>query len=182
MKKSLILCCVGCFVLGFVFGRMTIRDNEIVRYVAGETVCDTITEFVPDTVYLEGKIKYKYEYRIDTVYRDVPVVDREKTIVATVEDWNRVREYKKVLFDDGNGRLSVDLAVRYNELQRLSYAFTPMQRETVVRKERVFVPFISVALGSNDKIFGGVGFFFYLVGLRVVWTNVGGNLGVMYKF
>lgn len=49
-------------MLGFVFGRMTIRDNEIVRYVAGETVCDTITEFVPDTVYLEGKIKYKYEY------------------------------------------------------------------------------------------------------------------------
>ena len=67
MKKNLIICSVACLVIGFFLGRWPTEVNEIVRYVEGKTIRDTITRFVPDTVYLTGKLKYKYVYVPDTI-------------------------------------------------------------------------------------------------------------------
>ena len=154
MKKNLIICSVACLVIGFFLGRWPTEVNEIVRYVEGKTIRDTITRFVPDTVYLTGKLKYKYVYVPDTIYKDVPVIDREKSIVETVKDWNKTRKYKKMLFDNESGKLSVDLFVQYNELQCLSYTFTPTCKETTMVKKRVFEPFISTSFGANNTLDG----------------------------
>ena len=169
-------------MIGFVSGRMNVRENEVVKYVPGETVYQTVTQVVPDTVYEKGELRYKYVYRVDTVYKDVPVVDREKTIAATVEDWNKVRDYKKVFFDDDKGRLLIDLSVQYNELQRIAYAFTPVRKETEVRGERVFVPFVSGTFLGNKRVSVGGGCFYYSLGVRVEWGINGGSFGVMYRF
>ena len=95
MKKILIVCCAACLVIGFFFGRWSTVVKETVRYVEGKTIRDTITRFVPDTVYLAGELKYKYVYVPDTIYKDVPVIDREKSIVETVKDWNKTRKYRE---------------------------------------------------------------------------------------
>lgn len=92
MKKILIVCCAACLVIGFFFGRWSTVVKETVRYVEGKTIRDTITRFVPDTVYLAGELKYKYVYVPDTIYKDVPVIDREKSIVETIKDWNKTRK------------------------------------------------------------------------------------------
>ena len=152
MKKILIVCCAACLVIGFFFGRWSTVVKETVRYVEGKTIRDTITRFVPDTVYLAGELKYKYVYVPDTIYKDVPVIDREKSIVETVKDWNKTRKYKKMLFDNESGKLSVDLFVQYNELQCLSYTFTPTCKETTMVKKRVFEPFISTSFGANNTL------------------------------
>lgn len=177
MKNLQVICCIGCLVIGFVFGRMNVRENEVVKYVPGETVYQTITKVVPDTVYKKGELRYKYVYRVDTVYKDVPVVDREKTIAATVEDWNNIRDYKKVLFDDDKGRLLVDLSVQYNELQRVSYAFTPVYKETTVIKRKVIEPFVSASFLDFSSISVGGGVFYHALGFRVEWMKKGMNVG-----
>lgn len=179
--KSIVLVIV-CLFIGFVVGRQTIKEKVITKHVKGETIRDTIMNFVPDTVYLAGELRYKYKYKIDTVYRDVSVVDRDKTIQATLEDWNRTREYKKLLFDNESGKLSITLSVRYNELQKLSYAFTPMHKKTTIIKKRVFEPFVSASILNFNSVSVGGGFFYYNLGLRAEWEPRGLNFGVIYKF
>lgn len=147
---------IACLFIGFIAGRQTIKEKVITKQVKGETIRDTITHFIPDTVYFAGEVRYKYKYKTDTVYRDVPVVDRDETIKATMEDWNLIRDYKRILFDNESGRLFVDLSVQYNELQKLSYSFTPVHKEVVTVKQRVFEPFVSVTCVKLNSFSMGV--------------------------
>ncbi len=180
MKRYIILSII-CLLIGFYVGRRTIKREEITRYISGETIRDTITQLIPDTVYLAGELRYKYVYKTDTIYKDVPIVDREETIKATIEDWNLNREYKRHLFNNENGKLSVSLTVRYNELQKLSYSFTPIQKQTVIRKERVFVPFVSASVLDFASFSLGGGFFYHSLGFRVEWRANRFDVGMMYK-
>lgn len=173
--KSIVLVII-CVFIGFVVGRQTIQEKVITKHVKGETIRDTITNFVPDTVYLTGELEYKYKR--DTIYRDVPVVDRDKTI----KDWNLVRDYRKTLFDNEFGKLSVALSVQYNELQKLSYSFTPIHKETTITKKRIFVPFVSASYFGNVTFSIGGGFFYHDLGFRTEYAIDGLNFGIMYKF
>lgn len=182
MKKILIICCIGCLTIGFFLGRFNVREKEVTKYVQGETIRDTIMNFIPDTVRLSGEVRYRYKYKTDTVYKDVPVVDRDETIKATLEDWNLIRDYKRILFDNESGRLFVDLSVQYNELQKLSYSFTPVHKEVVTVKQRVFEPFVSVTCVKLNSFSMGGGFFYRDIGFRLELSREGMSLGLMYKF
>ena len=177
-----ILLIIVCLFIGFVVGRQTIQEKVITKHLQGETIRDTIMNLVPDTVYFTSELRYKYVYRTDTIYKDVPVIDREATIAATVEDWNRTKEYDKLLFDNENGKLNVNLSVQYNELQRLSYSFTPIHKETTIVKKRVFEPFVSASYLVNNTFSVGGGFFYHDIGFRAEWASNGLNFGVLYKF
>ena len=182
MKKLLFISCLACLVIGFFLGRGATEEKVIVKNVPGETIRDTITNIVADTVYLAGELRYEYVYVPDPIYKDVPVIDREATIAATVEDWNRTREYNKLIFDNDNGKLSVALSVQYNELQKLSYTFTPIHKETTIVKRRVFEPFVSAScIQLNTFSFGG-GFFYHNLGFRAELAANGLNFGLLYKF
>ena len=140
MNKFLVVCSIACFAIGFFWGRGVLEEKETVHYVKGETIRDTVTQLIPDTVYLAGELKYRYVYETDTIYKDVPVIDREGSIAETVRDWNRTREYDRLLFDNDFGKLTIVLSVQYNELQKLSYFFTPMYKEITIIKKRVLYP------------------------------------------
>lgn len=182
MKKILLLGYIVCLFIVFFIGRRTSQEKVIEKNILGKTIRDTITRFVSDTVYLAGELKYKYVYVQDTIYKDVPVVDREATIVETVRDWNKIREYNKLLFDNENGKLSLNLSVQYNELQRLAYSFTPVHRAITIVKKRVFEPFVSASFHVNYMFSAGGGFFYYDFGFRAEWAITGLNFGVLYKF
>ena len=126
------------------------KEGERTTYVKGETIRDTITCFIPDTVRLSGEVRYKYRYKTDTVYRDVPTVDREGTLKSTIEDWNLIRDYKRTLFDNESGKLAVELSVQYNELKHLTYAYTPVRERVMIVKKSVWVPFVSAS--STRKV------------------------------
>ena len=140
MNKFLVVCSIACFAIGFFWGRGVLEEKETVHYVKGETIRDTVTQLIPDTVYLAGELKYRYVYETDTIYKDVPVIDREGSIAETVRDWNRTREYDRLLFDNEFGKLTIVLSVQYNELQKLSYFFPPMYKEITIIKKRVLYP------------------------------------------
>ena len=88
------------------------KEGKRTIYMKGETIRDTITCFIPDTVRLSGEVRYKYRYKTDTVYRDVPTVDREGTLKSTIEDSNLIRDYKRTMFDNESGKLAVELSVQ----------------------------------------------------------------------
>ena len=182
MKKDLIICCITSLAIGFFLGCWSTEEKEIVRYEKGETIWDTITNIVPDTVYLTGKLKYKYVYVPDTIYRDVPVIDQVATIAATTEDWNRTREYKKLLLDNESGKLSIVLSVQYNELQKLSYSFTPIHKENTIVKKRIFEPFVSASVLDFNSVSVGSGFFYHNIGFRIEYSSNSLNFGILYKF
>ena len=181
MKKYIILSII-CLLTGFLVGRRTMDYEETTKIVQRETIRDTITQFIPDTVYLTGELKYKYVYKTDTIYNDVPVIDREGSTAETVRDWNRSREYDRLLFDNESGKLTIVLSVQYNELQKLSYFFTPMYKETTIIKKRVFIPFVSASVSHLSTFSVGGGFFYHDLGFRVEYAIDGLNLGIMYKF
>lgn len=177
-----ILLIIVCLFIGFVVGRQTIQEKVITKHLQGETIRDTIMNLVPDTVYFTSELRYKYVYRTDTIYKDVPVIDREETITETIRDWNQTREYRKMLFNNESGKLSLDLSVQYNELQRLSYSFTPMHKETTIIKKRVFIPFLSVSCSQLNTFSVGGGFFYHDLGFRAEYLHGGLNFGILYKF
>ncbi|MFR5683795.1 MAG: hypothetical protein ACLUD1_07055 [Clostridia bacterium] len=173
-----------CILIGFVIGRQNVHvgKKEVIKYIEGKTIRDTIMNWKSDTMYLAGELRYKYVYRTDTIYKDVPVVNREKTIKATMEDWNLVRKYKKTLFDDKNGKLSLDFSVQYNKLRYLSYIFTPINKEIINQKRRIFIPFISISFSVNNFFSVGGGCFYYDLGFLVEYSHSGLNFGILYKF
>ena len=168
MNKFLVVCCMACFTIGFFLGRGTVEEKETVDHVEGKTIRDTLTHLVCDT-----ELRYKYIYKTDTIFKDIPVVDRDATLAETLRDWNLTRVYKKTLFDDEHGRFSIDLLVKYNELQQLDYSFTPVHKEIKITKNDIFTPFV-FSIGG--------GFFYHDLGCRVEWASVGLNWGIMYKF
>ena len=121
-------------------------------------------------------------YKTDTIYKDVPMIDRKESIEETIRDWNRTREYNKLLFDNESGKLFIDFVMQYNELQKLSYSFTPVYREKMIVKKRVFEPFVSVSCIQLSFFSMGGGFFYQNVGFRIEYAVNGLNFGIMYKF
>ena len=181
MNDRILLYCL-CLFVGFLAGRATVVEKEVVKHVQGETIRDTIDRFIPDTVYFAGETRYKYIYKTDTVHERVPVIDHEATVEATIKDWNLTRSYKKTLFNNEAGKMSINLSVQYNELQALSYSFTPVYKETTVIKKRVFTPFISTSYIVGNYFSAGGGVFYHDIGLRAEWSSRGLNIGLMYKF
>ena len=55
--KTLIVCGVICLLLGFFVGRYTMKEGKRTIYMKGETIRDTITCFIPDTVRLSGEVR-----------------------------------------------------------------------------------------------------------------------------
>ena len=84
------------FVVGILCREVHDEGGERTTYVKGETIRDTITCFIPDTVRLSGEVRYKYRYKTDTVYRDVPTVDRE----GTLKKYDRGLEFNSGLQED----------------------------------------------------------------------------------
>ena len=182
--RKYIISVVACLFIGFIVGRRTvpIKEKEITRYIDGKTIRDTITNIVADTVYRNSAIRYKLVYKTDTIYKDVPMIDRKESIEETIRDWNRTREYNKLLFDNESGKLFIDFVMQYNELQKLSYSFTPVYREKMIVKKRVFEPFVSVSCIQLSFFSMGGGFFYQDVGFRIEYAVNGLNFGIMYKF
>lgn len=174
-------------IIGFFIGRSTVNTVTEVKYVKGETVRDTIRkevlipvkEYIPsDPIYL---YKDKYIVKTDTI---IQVVDS----TAIVNDWVLQRNYSQTLFDNSNGKMYVDLSVRYNKLQSLKYSFTPIQKQTIIYKEKVWQPFVSASYSTLNYVSIGGGIFYHNLGFEYQYqkdfkvNSTGHNFGLKYKF
>lgn len=175
------------FAVGFFLGRATIGTKEIVKYVKGETVTDTVKVPYPVREFIPSDPKLIYKEKI--VYRDTGrVVIREVDSLAILNDYITGREYEFNVFDNQNGKLDVNQTIQYNRLQSFDYSFTPIHKEITRYKEKTFIPFISGSYNTFDVVGIGGGLFYHNFGVEYnylyqVPTNERGHeVGVKWKF
>lgn len=184
--KYIYIAMISC-VIGFAVGRSTFHNDTKVTYIKGETIRDTIRkevltpikEYIPsDPIYI---YKDKYIVKIDTV---IQVVDS----AAIINDWILQRNYSQTLFDNQNGKLDVDLSVRYNRLQSLEYSFTPIHKVINTFNEKVWQPYLSGSYSTLDIAGVGGGLFYHNLGFEYQYqkdfrsNSTGHSFGLKYKF
>lgn len=187
MKAKHWILILAALLVGFFVGRQTVTTKEIVRYVKGETVTETIEVPYPVKEYVPSDPKLIYKDKI--VYRDTgKVVIREVDSLAILNDYIKSREYAFNVFDNQNGKLDVNQTIQYNRLQSFYYSFTPIQREITRYKEKAFTPFVSGSYNTFDVLGIGGGLFYHNFGLEYKYlyqlpTNSRGHeIGVKWKF
>ena len=174
-------------LIGFFAGRATVKKE--IKYVKGETITDTIyqEQLVPYEVLVPKKPQLPL--KPDTQY-----VDTGKTIIKEIvmkvdtskiiANYITLNKYKKQLFNDDNGSLYIEAQVQYNELRKVGYTFTTIQKE-VVRK-RTIEPFISTSYNSFKFVEAGGGVFINNFGIEgkyvTDFNNNGFEVGLKYKF
>ena len=173
--------------LGFMAGRWTMKPIEKIEYVKGETIHDTIPKPVPylvevpadpvlpmkpDTIKIPGEPEYITQ-----------VVDTAQIIAEFIKR----NSYRETLFDsDTLGTMVVDAQVQYNQLQKLGYTFTPVQKQIITEKKKVFTPFLSVSANTLGYVGVGVGVYYNNLGFGVKYLTdfqeKGVELGLHIKF
>ena len=182
---SLLVSYILVAVIAFFSGR-SISDVKVIQK-EGKTVTDTIysERLVPYEVLTP--IDPKLPIKKDTIWRDslhikevVMKVDTSKII----SEYIKLNKYKAQGFDNDNGKLEIDAEVQYNTLSRLSYTFTPIQKEVI--RQRTIVPFISTSYNSFKFVEAGGGVFINNFGVEAKYvtdfSRNGFEVGIKYKF
>ena len=171
----------------FFSGRATVKKE--IKYIKGETITDTIyqEQLVPYEVLVPKKPQLPLK-------QDTQYVDTGKTIIKEIlmkvdtlkiiSNYITLNRYKKELFNDDNGSLYIEAQVQYNELRKIGYTFTPVQKEVI--KKRIIEPFISTSYNSFKFIEAGGGMFINNFGVEAKYVTDfnrnGFEVGVKYKF
>ena len=105
-------------ISGFFVGRKTIQTKEVVKYVKGEPITDTLTIHMP----------VKEVRTTDTLY----LVERDT--VKTIIDYNLYRTYQETISGAYGSKIDFTAGIQYNKLQNFSYVETPVYKEVTIYK------------------------------------------------
>lgn len=179
MKRQLIIAVIS-LVVGLYVGRLTttVENTEYVRQKPESgTALHTIVEEVKP---LNPTLPVR-----DTVYLDnivVQVVDSAKII----EEYQLLRKYSDLLFDNEYGTLTLNSEVQYNKRSALSYEFVPIQKVTSIQKKDVFTPYVRSSYSSFGIVGVGAGAYYHDLGIDFQYQRnryaSGYEIGVNYKF
>lgn len=173
-------------IVSFFVGRSTISISEKTKFIKGETVYKTITK---DSLVYKIEIPENpiYPTRIDTFYIDsiqykTIVIDSAKVF----ENYIKKKTYNIQLFNDNNGKIILKPIVQYNEIQSLSYEFTPITKETIKTIDKTFTPFVQATYNSFGYIETGGGIYYHDIAIQCNYiTNFnekGFSIGINIKF
>jgi len=156
-------------LVGFFVGRKTIPEKEVIKYIPGETIRDTL--FFPEPVF-------------EIVHDTIILIERDTLL--TLIDWNTERLYTWQPINDNRGILDISTTVQYNRVQEFSFSFAPIHKEITIYRAPVWQPFVSASY-STFKIMGiGGGAFYNNIGLEYQWqygnNRSGHQIGLKWKF
>lgn len=179
MKRQLIIAVIS-LVVGLYVGRLTttVENTEYVRQkpesgTALRTIVEEVKPLKPtlpvrDTVYLDNIV--------------VQVVDSAKII----EEYQLLRKYSDLLFDNEYGTLTLNSEVQYNKRNALSYEFVPIQKVTTIQKKDVFTPYVRTSYSSFGIVGVGAGVYYHDLGIDIQYQRFkydsGYEVGINYKF
>lgn len=179
MKRQLIIAVIS-LVVGLYVGRLTtnVENTEYVRQkpesgTALRTIVEEVKPLKPtlpvrDTVYLDNIV--------------VQVVDSARII----EEYQLLRKYSDLLFDNEYGTLTLNSEVQYNKRNALSYEFVPIQKVTTIQKKDVFTPYVRTSYSSFGIVGVGAGAYYHDLGIDFQYQRnryaSGYEIGVNYKF
>jgi hypothetical protein len=171
---------------GYIAGRCHSPVEITTHHVEGPPVTGSVAlpSRVPDLPRVGDLRVARLVFIPDTILKTdtIRVIDTLASYRATVEDWNEERRYRRTLFDDLNGKLDLDLSVRFNTLTTLDYAFTPIRTETTIKPRRGLSPFAGVSFGVSGTAVGG-GLFYRDVGIAASYViKKGIDVHLLYSF
>ena len=182
---SIVVSYILVAVIAFFSGR-SISDVKVIQK-EGKTVTDTIysERLVPYEVVTPSDPKLPIKK--DTIWIDslhikevVMKVDTSKII----SEYIKLNKYKAQGFDNDNGKLEIDAEVQYNTLSKLSYTFTPIEKQVI--RQRTVVPFITTSYNSFGFIEVGGGTYIKNIGVEAKYVTDfnrnGFEVGIKYKF
>jgi len=161
-----IIIAVVLLAIGFFLGRWTTPPVEKIKYVKGDIVHDSIpyetlvpykvvvpiTKLLPtkpDTLWLSGKPIY-IALKVDTQ--------------AIISEYVKEKYYDLTLFDNNDGKLKLGEVLQYNSIKKLTYEFTPIQKQTTIIKKRVLTPFVTASYNTNNFTGVGAGIYYHDIG------------------
>lgn len=173
-------------VIGYYLGKNSVKTETF--YEPTKTIHDTIVNIKVDTAYLPSKVKYITKRDTVSVENVVHVIESVDT-AAILKDWSLVREYKnKELFNnDTIGSMSIDAKVQYNQLQQVSYNYTPIRKVVKIDKHQGLQPFIGAGINSQIKPVINTGVFYNKYGVSYQYQTIDNwkpvhSLSVIYRF
>lgn len=191
MKKHtiiglLLVTCLITFIVGFYIGRSADEDDIKTRYKKGETISGSVNNVQLSPV--------KEEIPEQPILPIKPII-KEKIVVQVVDtaaiiaEYEKKRTYTLTAFDNKEyGKLQLYPTLQYNRLVGLDYDFTPMVRETTIRQNKIWQPFVSASYSTLDYVSIGGGIFYYRLGFEYQYQISLGNkinghfFGMKYKF
>lgn len=191
MKKHtiiglLLVTCLITFIVGFYIGRSADEDDIKTRYKKGETISGSVNNVQLSPV--------KEEIPEQPILPIKPII-KEKIVVQVVDtaaiiaEYEKKRTYTLTAFDNKEyGKLQLYPILQYNRLVGLDYDFTPMVRETTIRQNKIWQPFVSASYSTLDYVSIGGGIFYYRLGFEYQYQISLGNkinghfFGMKYKF
>lgn len=128
-------------LIGWFFGRRsieTIAPKAVSGSISAEVVAAGAIEVPPDTIYVPAphrsaaKASETHAGGVSVVPGVVPIDGietapaRDSSLLAAAVDWNTVRTYSGVLFDDKKaGILTYSFPVQFNRAGQIEYQFQP---------------------------------------------------------
>lgn len=180
-ENFLIIFVFIAFVLGYWAGKKTAPSAQTIRYVKGETIVERVAVEIPYRV--EIPAQPIYIYKTDTLEnRIVQSVDT----AAIIDDWVVSRNYRQHLFDNQQGKLSIEASVQYNRLQDLRYSFTPIEKQIELSRTPLWLFYVGTSYNTLGYAGAGGGVFYrnWGLGLQSVtnFEQKGFQVDFKYKF
>lgn len=172
---------------GFIVGRLTTKSSEKIKYVNGKTIHDTIVKPAPYLVEVPANPTLPIKFDTIRLPGDTEYVFQVVDTAQIIFDYIKKNSYREILFDnDTLGAMVVEIQVQYNELQKLGYAFTPIQKQVTIERKKVFTPFISASVSSFGIFEAGGGLYYNNTGFELKYmtdfNKNGIELGMLIKF
>lgn len=173
--------------LGFMVGRWTMKPIEKIGYVKGETLHDTIPKPVPYLVEIPSDPVLPMKPDTIKVPGEPEYITQIVDTVQIIAEFIKKKSYRETLFDsDTLGTMIVEAQVQYNQLQKLGYTFTPIQKNIITERKKLFTPFLSISANALGYAGIGGGLYYNNLGLEAKYmtdfqTN-GFELGLLIKF
>lgn len=181
MKSWHIILIIIALVVGFFVGRKTI-STEVTAYIPQKPISGHVIP-VPAS---ESKTKNPELPTKDTVYLPGKVVLQIVDTAKIIEDYQLLRKYSEMLFDNEYGSFKLSSEVQYNKLQVLDYKFVPIQKVTTISKKNVFTPYIRASYSTLGHLGAGGGIYYYDLGIDIQYqtdfNKKGIEIGTNYKF
>jgi hypothetical protein len=172
----ILIIAIAAFAAGIWLGRSTVGTEPEVTIIRGQEIKASVP--IPEPVVSVPEkpvLPVKPVYIHDTTYQ---VVDT----AAIIADYIAGRDYHMDVFDDENGKLSVDASVQYNVLKGLSYTFTPVYKEVKIKDKTVWIPFVGASYNTLNELSVSGGVFYHDMAIEVSYTTDFNKKGIGVGF
>lgn len=164
----LLLMGILSLLLGLFVGTKLTKEPEVktvteVRYIKGDTIVDSVYVDRPVVVKPDTLDFLKACLEAGLVPKDTVQLTIRDTIMV-LNDWASKKHYEQTLWStDTTGTCTVAVDLQYNNLQNLSYQYTPVYRQTstVVVKQRLFQPYVGAGISTSKDWLVSAGAIFH---------------------